>query len=248
MASAPVASTPWTVVVRQPESEAFGPARWLGARFLLSGLLFVAAALAFSLGAAYSITRPVWILTEAADGQEALERVTECSPDVVLLDVARPGLGGLEVAPEIVRRSPKSRILVLTQYENSEYVHRFLRMGVAGYLLKKAAGTELVSAIRAVHRGESFLDPSVAATVIRGYLDAGATVAEDPYESLTERERQVLKLVAEGQTSKEIARTLCISVKTVMAHRANLMAKLDVHNRSELIRFALRQGLIQADV
>lgn len=187
------------------------------------------------------------VVAEAVDGQGALDQVGDCKADIILLDVAMPGLGGLEVAPELIRRSPGARVLVLTQYDNAEYIHRFLRMGVGGYLLKKAAGTELVSAIRAVYRGESFLDPSVAATVIRGYLDPGRTAPEDPYESLTERERQVLKLVAEGFTSKQIARALSISAKTVMAHRANLMSKLDVHNRSDLIRFALRQGLIQAD-
>lgn len=187
------------------------------------------------------------IVGEAEDGVQALERVEELAPDLVLLDINMPRLGGLEAVPEIQGRRPATRILILTQYDNKEYVYRFLRLGVAGYVLKKAAGTELVAAIRAAARGESFLDPSVAGAVIQGFLKRGSDPAQESFESLTERERQVLKLIAEGRTSKEIAENLCIAVKTVMAHRANLMEKLDIHNRTDLIRFALRTGLITAD-
>jgi DNA-binding NarL/FixJ family response regulator len=160
-----------------------------------------------------------------------------------------PNLGGLEVTPEIKKLSPMTKVLVLTQYDNKEYVYRFLRAGAAGYVLKKAAGTELVSAIRAVQRGERFLDPSVAAAVIEGFLQKGeGTKGEgDLWDTLTDREKQVLKLITEGRTNKEIAEVLTISVKTAMAHRANIMAKLDIHNRSELIKFAIRKGLINVD-
>lgn len=185
------------------------------------------------------------VVGEASDGAEALALLEELRPDVVLLDIAMPGMGGLETAPEIARRSPGTRILILSQYDNKEYVHRFLRLGVSGYVLKKAAGTELVAAIRATARGESFLDPSVAGTVIQGFLGGGGEPAG--HEALTERERQVLTLIAQGRTSKEIAEALTIAVKTVMAHRANLMEKLDLHNRTDLIRFAIRTGLITAE-
>ncbi len=187
----------------------------------------------------------VEVVGEASDGAQVLQKVAELSPDVVLLDVAMPGLGGLEVTPEIRKTCPTARILVLTQYDNREYVFRFLKMGVAGYVLKKAAGTELVLAIRAVYRGERFLDPSIAGVVIDGYLQKGeAGRADDAYSTLTEREQQVLKLIAEGHTNREIAELLSISAKTAMAHRANIMGKLDIHNRSELIKYAIRKGLI----
>lgn len=187
------------------------------------------------------------IIGEAEDGAQAVERAAELRPDVVLLDIHMPVMGGLEAVPELQRRSPSTRILILTQYDNKEYVYRFLRLGVAGYVLKKAAGTELVAAIRAAARGESVLDPSVAGAVIQGFLKKGADPAQESLEALSERERQVLKLIAEGRTSKEIAEALCIAVKTVMAHRANLMEKLDIHNRTDLIRFALKTGVITAE-
>lgn len=184
------------------------------------------------------------VVGEASDGSEALSKAIELAPDVILLDVAMPGLGGLEVTPELRKAVPDTRILVLTQYDNKEYVFRFLRMGAAGYALKKGAGNDLVSAIRAVHRGERFLDPSVAGAVIDGYLQKESGQGDDAYGSLTERERQVLRLIAEGHTNKGIGETLGISVKTAMAHRANIMSKLDIHNRSELIKFAIRKGII----
>jgi DNA-binding NarL/FixJ family response regulator len=135
---------------------------------------------------------------------------------------------------------------VLTQYDDREYVSRFLKAGVSGYVLKKAAASELVSAIRAVHRGGLVLDPEIARDVLMEQRrEAAADPAEDPYEALTDREKQVLKLVAEGNSNKEIAETLEISVKTAMAHREHLMAKLGVHSRTELIKFALRRGVIR---
>jgi DNA-binding NarL/FixJ family response regulator len=184
------------------------------------------------------------VVGEASDGHEALQKAIELTPDVILLDVAMPGLGGLEVTPELRKAVPATKILVLTQYDNKEYVFRFLRMGAAGYALKKGAGNDLISAIRAVQRGERFLDPSVAGAVIDGYLQKESGEGDDAYGSLTERERQVLRLIAEGHTNKGIGETLGISVKTAMAHRANIMSKLDIHNRSELIKFAIRKGII----
>ena len=186
----------------------------------------------------------IQLVAEAADGREAVERAKETSPDVVLLDVAMPGLGGLEAAPLILHEVPRTRILILTQYEHADYVRRFLRLGVAGYVLKKAAGAELISAIRAAHRGGLVLDPAVAREALRD-PEAGAEPADDPYDTLTERERQVFKLVAEGRSTKETASLLDISVKTAMTHREHVMRKLNLHNRTDLTLFALRRGIIQ---
>ena len=183
---------------------------------------------------------------EAADGKEAIDQVKKLRPDIVLMDIAMPGLGGLEATLELKKIYPEVKILVLTQYANQEYLYRFLKAGVSGYVLKRVAGAELVSAIRSVHRGGTFLHPDVAPGVIEGYL-GGLQPAqqEDIYETLTDREKQVLKLVAEGKTNKEIAEILTISVKTAMAHRANIADKLGIHNRAELIKFALQRGIVK---
>jgi DNA-binding NarL/FixJ family response regulator len=185
------------------------------------------------------------VVGEAADGSEAIEQVKKFHPDILLLDIAMPGLGGLETTLELKKLAPEVKIVILTQYANKEYVFRFLKAGVSGYVLKRAAGSELVSAIKAVHQGGTFIHPDVAPTVIEGYL-GGVTPAEqeDPYENLTDREKQVFKLVAEGKTNKEIAEMLSISVKTAMAHRAHLAEKLGVHNKAELVKLALQRGIV----
>jgi DNA-binding NarL/FixJ family response regulator len=184
------------------------------------------------------------VVGEAEDGHQAVQRCQELHPDVVLMDIAMPGLGGYEATLEIRRLFPNIRVLVLTQYDNKEYVLRFLRAGAAGYVLKKAVATELLSAIRAVARGETYLHAAVAGAVIQDYLGGERRAEEDAYERLSEREKQVLKLIAEGSTNKEIATLLDISVKTVMAHRTNLMAKIGAHSRTDVFKFALRKGLI----
>jgi DNA-binding NarL/FixJ family response regulator len=184
------------------------------------------------------------VVGEAADGREAIDACTRLEPDVVLIDVAMPGLGGLEATMEIRRLCPRSRVLVLTQYEDREYVSRFLRAGVSGYVLKKTAGADLASAIRAVHRGGLVLDPEIAREAVAAPRDVDAA-ADDPYELLTDREKQVLKLVAEGKANKEIADLLGVTVKTAMSHREHLMQKLDLHSRTDVIKFAVRRGVIQ---
>ena len=186
----------------------------------------------------------ITVVGEAADGRAALEEARASHPDVILLDIAMPGLGGLETVPLLRRDAPDARILILTQYEQPEYVRRFLNLGVSGYVLKKAAGAELIAAIRAVERGGLVVDPVVARDVL-GDTTHGATVTtEDPYDALTERERQVLKLVAEGHSNKDVAAALDISVKTAMTHREHVMKKLGLHNRTDLTRFAIRRGVI----
>jgi NarL family two-component system response regulator LiaR len=184
------------------------------------------------------------VVGEAEDGRQAVQRCQELRPDVVLMDIAMPGLGGYEATLEIRRLMPTIRVLVLTQYDNKEYVLRFLRAGAAGYVVKKAVATEVLSAIRAVARGETYLHADIAGAVVEDYLGGERPSGEDVYDRLSEREKQVLKLIAEGSTNKEIASLLDIAVKTVMAHRTNLMAKIGAHSRTDIFKFALRKGLI----
>ena len=189
------------------------------------------------------------VVGEAGGGRDAIALARSLSPDVILMDIAMPDLGGLEATLEIHKERPGSRIIVLSQYSDPEYVKRALRSGASGYVLKKAAGADLVSAIRAVHRGGLVLDPEVARDAITGESATPDAVAaqDDPYERLTDREKQVLKLVAEGRSNKEVAELLGISVKTAMSHREHIMLKLHAHNRTDVIRFALRHGVIRAD-
>ena len=189
------------------------------------------------------------VVGEAGGGRDAIALARALSPDVILMDIAMPDLGGLEAALEIHKDRPASKIVVLSQYSDPEYVKRALKSGASGYVLKKAAGADLVSAIRAVHRGGLVLDPDVARDAITGDTATATVVAaqDDPYERLTDREKQVLKLVAEGRSNKDVAELLGISVKTAMSHREHVMFKLRAHNRTDVIRFALRHGVIRAD-
>lgn len=185
------------------------------------------------------------IVGEASEGQEAIEKTRELSPDVVIMDVAMPDMDGIEATRRIRKESPNVKVIMLTQYDNKEYVLSAIKAGAAGYVPKRALGSELVSAVRAVNRGESFLYPSAAAALIDDYRRQAKTA--DPYEQLTPREREILKLIAEGHTSREIAENLFISLKTVTGHRAKIMEKLGLRNRTELFKFAVRKGLLTLD-
>ncbi|HMK55207.1 MAG TPA: response regulator transcription factor [Dissulfurispiraceae bacterium] len=185
------------------------------------------------------------VVGEASDGIEAIERTRAVKPDIVLMDIGMPRLGGLEATVELRKTDPNVKIIILTQYDDREYISRFLKAGVSGYLLKKAVGSELVNAIRTVYKGEMYLFSSIAAEVVAGYLGKRVAAEEEPYEKLTDREKQVLKLIAEGYSHKEIAGCLNISVKTVIAHRTNISEKLDIRDRMGLAKFAISRGIIK---
>jgi DNA-binding NarL/FixJ family response regulator len=192
-----------------------------------------------------SIHDDIKIVGEASEGQEAIEKTQDLSPDVVVMDVAMPDMDGIEATRRIRKQSPKVKVIVLTQYDNKEYVLSAIKAGAAGYVPKRALGSELVSAVRAVNRGESFLYPSAAAALIDDYRRQAKTA--DPYDQLTPREREILKLIAEGHSSREIADTLFISLKTVYGHRTKIMQKLGLRNRTDLFKFAVRKGLLTLD-
>src|SRR5512146_2608956 len=187
------------------------------------------------------------VVGEADSGTEAIDAVGRLDPDVVLMDIAMPGLGGIEATIELKKLGRRAKVLILSQYEDREYVRRLLKAGVSGYVLKKSAGAELANAIRAVHRGGLVLDPAVARTAMEEANPAAAGAGAGLYDTLTDREKQVLKLVAEGRSNKEVAEVLGITVKTAMSHREHVMLKLDLHNRTELVRFALKRVVIRVD-
>jgi two-component system response regulator NreC len=188
-----------------------------------------------------SLHEDLEIIGEACEGKEAVDKILDLEPDVVIMDIAIPGMDGLEVTRRIKKKNAKIKVLVLTQHDDKEYVLSSIKAGASGYVPKKAMGSELVSAIRTVSRGESFLYPSAAAALIEDYR---LQAEEEPYDRLTSREREILTLIADGQSSRQIAEMLYISLKTVQGHRTKIMEKLDIHNRAELIKYALRKGLV----
>jgi two-component system response regulator NreC len=186
------------------------------------------------------------VVAEAVDGREAVDKARSVKPDVILMDIAMPFLNGLEATRQIRRDNPNARVLVLTMYESDEYVAQMLEAGAAGYVLKKVAGSELVYALRAVYQGEAFLYPSITKRLVEDYLRRVESGQErDTFDGLTDREREVLQLIAEGHTNKEIADMLNLSVRTVQNHRAHIMEKLGMHDRGELIKYAIQKGIIE---
>lgn len=187
------------------------------------------------------------VVGETGDGREAIRLAETLRPDVMLMDVNLPGgLGGLEVTEAVVKGCPGVKVIVLTQYENREYIRRAIRIGARGYLPKRSVAAQLRDAIHTVVRGQRYLHP-VAAEELVGLVTTGKSLEEDDYDRLTPREKQIFKLLAEGKTSREISRYLDISLKTAMTHRTNVMAKLGIHSRAELIRYAIRKAIIPVD-
>ncbi|MDR5694613.1 MAG: response regulator transcription factor [Armatimonadota bacterium] len=182
------------------------------------------------------------VVGEAEDGEQALALVEEVRPDVVIMDIAMPGIGGLEATRRIKAAHPEVRILALTMHDHKEYVLPMLGFGASGYVVKRAAASELVQAIRSVYKDESYLYPSVAKALLEEYRRRVPAGEED---GLTEREQEVLRLIAEGLTNQEIAQRLYLSVRTVETHRKNIMEKLGLHTSADLVRYAIRKGLIK---
>jgi DNA-binding NarL/FixJ family response regulator len=185
----------------------------------------------------------VEVVAEAADGHEAVEQSMATRPDVVVLDITMPRLGGLEAARRIRKALPGTKVLVLTMHEDEEYVLEMVRAGASGYVVKESAASELLAAVRALRGGQAYFAPAAARAVSEAYL-AGGRLPEDPYERLTDREREILPLLAEGRTNAQVAELLFVSAKTVDNHRTRLMEKLGVHNAAGLVRFATRRGLL----
>jgi DNA-binding NarL/FixJ family response regulator len=185
------------------------------------------------------------VVAEAGDGAEAIAMARSHTVDLAVLDIAMPRMTGLQAARELTAIQPGLRILMLTMYDNEQYFFQALKAGACGYVLKSVADRDLLAACRAAMRGEPFLYPGAVTALIRNYLDRARQGQETPDQILTAREEEVLKLVAEGQSSKDIAETLFISVKTVQRHRANLLRKLGLRDRLDLTRYAIRAGLIE---
>ena len=184
------------------------------------------------------------IVGEVNSGEEALQAVKDLNPDVVLMDVAMPGIGGIEATREIKAANANTAVLALTMHEDEQYFFEMLNAGASGYIPKRAAPDDLVSAIRVVSQGNVFLYPTLAKLLVKDFLDRAEAGSAPVVEELTPREREVLTYIAEGYTNREIAENLVISVKTVDRHRENIMQKLNLHNRVELVKYAIEKGLI----
>ena len=182
------------------------------------------------------------VVGEVGDGREALALAKACGPDVLLMDIAMTGMSGLEAAAQVKKECPGVKVIILSMHANEEYVIQALRVGAVGYLLKDAASVELELALKAAVAGQTYLSPAISKQVIENYITrVGAIVPPDP---LTPRQREILQLVAEGRSTKEIAFALEISIKTVEAHRAQIMERLDIHDVPSLVKYAMRTGLI----
>ncbi len=185
------------------------------------------------------------VIGEASDGEEAVTKVEQLMPDVVLMDITMPELSGLEATRQIKQKAPQVKVLILTIHESDQYLQGMLKAGASGYVVKTSTSSELVSAIRAVHQGDVYLYPSIARMLVEDYVQRVRIGEEkNSYEGLTRREREILMHIAEDKKNKEIAQLLGISVRTVQAHRTNLMDKLGAHDRTELVKYAIRKGII----
>lgn len=190
--------------------------------------------------------RDVEIMGEAASASEAIEVAVRLKPDVVLMDIGLPDLSGIDATREIKKRASQVAIVALTIHEDEEYFFKMLEAGASGYVPKRAAPEELITAIRAAASGQVYLYPSLAKLLVRDFLDGGRAGAAEPPSDLTDREHEVLTYLAEGASNGEIAASLVISPKTVARHRENIMRKLNLHSRAELVRYAIRKGIIKA--
>jgi two-component system response regulator NreC len=187
------------------------------------------------------------VVGEAEDGRQAIEKAKELVPDIIVIDITMPNLNGIEATRQLKKVNSEMKVLVLTVHDNEEYVHQILQAGASGYLLKESAVSDLVSAINAVKKGDIFLSPSISKVVVKDYIRhaAGESGDFDSLNVLTSREREVLQLIAEGNTNKAIAHLLKLSVKTVDVHRSHIMEKLHIHDVTGLVKYSIRKGLIE---
>lgn len=184
------------------------------------------------------------VVGEADNGHDAIREIGNLAPQLVLMDISMRGMDGIEAIVDIKRRFPETRVLVLTIHKADEYILASLRAGADGYMLKEASHDELRVAIRSILNGKTYLSPDISGGVINGYLGAGKEAAGSAWDTLTHREREILKLIAEGHPNKYISEYFCLSIKTVEKHRSNLMKKLDLHNASMLTSYAIEKGLV----
>lgn len=193
---------------------------------------------------------PGWqVAAEAADGRDAVEKAQQIKPDIAILDISMPSLNGLEATRQIVKGTPQTKVLVLTMHDSDPLIQRVLEAGARGYLLKSDAARDLVAAVDALHRNKTFFTPKVAQLVLEGYLDKNPgerSSLEGGSFRLTDRQREIVQLLAEGKSSKEVASALGLSVKTAETHRANIMRRLDCHSVTALVRYAIRNHIIEA--
>ena len=183
----------------------------------------------------------IQVVAEASDGQEAIQLAETHHPDVAVIDISMPTLNGIDATRELIRSCPKTRVILLTQHEEEQYLHEALQSGARGYVLKSQVVNDLVHAIHQVSRGGFYLSPGVSQAVVEAYRSK----SDRPIDPLSSRERQVLQLIAEGKSTRDVASLLSISVKTAETHRARLMKKLDIHETASLVRYAVRRGLVQ---
>ena len=196
------------------------------------------------IAALFAISPDIEVVGECGNGLNVMDGVLETKPDVVVLDLAMPGLNGMDVCRQLTRKAKGVAVLILTMYADEEFIVRSLENGANGYLLKEAAPDQLVEAVRTVARGDLFLGPGVPRSILSRLT---SRTDDDPYDRLTSRERQVFQLIAEGKTNRKIAEILGLSVKTVDTHRAHLMRKLDIHDQTSLVKIAIQKGIIQVN-
>lgn len=196
------------------------------------------------LGAVISQEQDIKVIAEASNGKEAVDIAKKDPADIFIIDITMPILNGLEASSQIMQINPGNRIIILSMHDNRAFIERALNLGIRGYVLKDSAADEIIQAIRAVYKDEYFLSPRISTFVIQDYIDSkGRKIGEKKIVSLTEREREILQLIAEGYTNKEVAMHLKIAFKTALAHRNNIMQKLGIHRQADLIRYALKEGI-----
>jgi len=196
------------------------------------------------LGAVISQEQDIKVIAEASNGKEAVDIAKKDPADIFIIDITMPILNGLEASSQIMQINPWNRIIILSMHDNRAFIERALNLGIRGYVLKDSAADEIIQAIRAVYKDEYFLSPRISTFVIQDYIDSkGRKIGEKKIVSLTEREREILQLVVEGYTNKEVAMHLKIALKTALAHRNNIMQKLGIHRQADLIRYALKEGI-----